>query len=142
ELQLSAEELRLGQGDALEALRRARRVLADELGVDPGPELVATEQAILRQDESLTAPEARGATETCPYQGLVPFDVGDAENFFGRTRQVVEGLDRLAASGVLAVVGPSGSGKSSLVRAGIAAALQRTGRDVVVITPGAHPLEV
>ena len=129
------------QGDALEALRRARRVLADELGVDPGPELVATEQAILRQDESLTTPEARAATATCPYQGLVPFDVEDAENFFGRTRQVQEGLDRLAASGVLAVVGPSGSGKSSLVRAGIAAALQRTGRDVVVIAPGAHPLE-
>ncbi|MCE0487258.1 nSTAND1 domain-containing NTPase [Ornithinimicrobium sediminis] len=130
------------QGDALEALRRARRVLADELGVDPGPELVATEQAILRQDESLTVPETPVSTSACPYQGLVPYDVDDAESFFGRARQIEEGLDRLAGSGVLAVVGPSGSGKSSLVRAGIAAAVQRTGKGVVVITPGARPLDV
>ena len=39
------------------------------------------------------------------------------------------------------VVGPSGSGKSSLVRAGVAAALQRNGRQVVVITPGARPMD-
>ena len=43
--------------------------------------------------------------------------------------------------GVLAVVGPSGSGKSSLVRAGVAAALRRNGRRVVVITPGAQPMD-
>jgi DNA-binding SARP family transcriptional activator/WD40 repeat protein len=130
------------QGDALESLRRARRVLADELGVDPGPELVATEQAILRQDESLAVPETPVSTSACPYQGLVPYDVDDAESFFGRARQIEEGLDRLAVSGVLAVVGPSGSGKSSLVRAGIAAAVQRRGKGVVVITPGARPLDV
>lgn len=129
------------QGDALEALRRARRVLSEELGVDPGPELVSMEQAILRQDESLRASTTPVATSVCPYQGLVPYDVEDAEHFFGRGRQIQEGLDRVAASGVLAVVGPSGSGKSSLVRAGVAAGLCRLGRDVVIITPGRHPLD-
>ena len=39
------------------------------------------------------------------------------------------------------VVGPSGSGKSSLVRAGVVAALRRGGRRVQVITPGAHPMD-
>jgi WD40 repeat protein len=43
--------------------------------------------------------------------------------------------------GVLAVVGPSGSGKSSLVRAGVAAALGCGGRRVAVVTPGAHPMD-
>ncbi|MGD8202320.1 BTAD domain-containing putative transcriptional regulator [Ornithinimicrobium sp. W1679] len=129
------------QGDALEALRRARRVLSEELGVDPGPELVSMEQAILRQDESLRASTTPVGTSVCPYQGLVPYDVEDAEHFFGRGRQIQEGLDRVEASGVLAVVGPSGSGKSSLVRAGVAAALCRLGRDVVIITPGTHPLD-
>ena len=43
--------------------------------------------------------------------------------------------------GVLTVVGPSGSGKSSLVRAGVAAALQRDGRRVVVVTPGVRPMD-
>ena len=41
------------QGEALRTLRQARSVLASELGVDPGPELVALEQAILRQDPAL-----------------------------------------------------------------------------------------
>ena len=42
---------------------------------------------------------------------------------------------------MLAVVGPSGSGKSSLVRAGVAAARERVGRGIVVITPGARPMD-
>ena len=84
----------------------------------------------------LALPEPRA---TCPYLGLVAYDVGDAEGFFGRDADVAACLRRLATTDVLAVVGPSGSGKSSLVRAGVAAALGRDGRRVVVITPGAHP---
>ena len=130
------------QGDALRTLHQARTVLVRELGVEPGPDLVALEQAILRQDPSLVAavalPESSAA---CPYLGLVPFDVGDTDAFFGRDREVEACLGRLADVGVLAVVGPSGCGKSSLVRAGIAATLQRSGRRVAVITPGARPMD-
>jgi WD40 repeat protein/DNA-binding SARP family transcriptional activator len=130
------------QGEALRTLRQARQVLASELGVDPGPELVDVEQAILRQDPALITDTARGeASATCPYRGLVPFDVDDADGFFGRSIEVGECLRRLTANGVLVVVGASGCGKSSLVRAGIAAVLQRDGRRVVVVTPGAHPIE-
>lgn len=46
------------QGDALAALRRARQHLAEELGVDPGPQLRDLEQAVLRQDPSLDVPPA------------------------------------------------------------------------------------
>ena len=46
------------QAEALEAYRETRRVLVDELGIDPGPELRELEQAILRQDPALAAPEA------------------------------------------------------------------------------------
>ena len=63
------------------------------------------------------------AQRHCPYLGLVPYDVADADGFFGRDADVAACLRRLADDGVLAVVGPSGSGKSSLVRAGVAAAL-------------------
>jgi WD40 repeat protein/DNA-binding SARP family transcriptional activator len=128
------------QGEALRTLHRARTVLVTELGLDPGPDLVALEAAILRQDPSLVAEAALPEpSATCPYLGLVPYDVGDAEGFFGRDADVAACLRRLAATGVLAVVGPSGSGKSSLVRAGVAAALERDGRRVVVVAPGAHP---
>jgi WD40 repeat protein/DNA-binding SARP family transcriptional activator len=128
------------QGEALRTLHRARTVLATELGLDPGPDLVALEAAILRQDPSLVAEAALPEpSATCPYLGLVPYDVSDADAFFGRDADVAACLRRLAATGVLAVVGPSGSGKSSLVRAGVAAALEREGRRVVVVAPGAHP---
>lgn len=49
------------QGDALAALRRAREHLADELGVDPGPELRRLEEAILRHDPELDVPAAAAA---------------------------------------------------------------------------------
>jgi WD40 repeat protein/DNA-binding SARP family transcriptional activator len=128
------------QGEALRTLHRARTLLASELGLEPGPDLVALEAAILRQDPSLVAAVALPEPSvTCPYLGLVPYDVGDADGFFGRDTDVAACLGRLAAVGVLAVVGPSGSGKSSLVRAGITAALERDARRVVVVTPGPRP---
>ena len=130
------------QGEALRTLHQARSVLASELGLDPGPELVSLEQAILRQDPSLLAqPVPAEPSATCPYLGLVSYDVRDSEGFFGRDVEVAECLRRLAATRVLAVVGPSGCGKSSIVRAGVAAALERDGRRVVVACPGAHPMD-
>jgi WD40 repeat protein/DNA-binding SARP family transcriptional activator/energy-coupling factor transporter ATP-binding protein EcfA2 len=140
---LALAEYRSGrQGDALRTLHRARSVLAGELGVDPGPDLVALEQAILRQDPSLApATEPPEPSATCPYLGLVPYDLRDADVFFGRDAEVAACLERLAATGVVVVVGPSGSGKSSLVRAGVGAALRREGRPVTVVTPGARPTQ-
>ncbi|HWC66758.1 MAG TPA: extracellular solute-binding protein [Acidimicrobiales bacterium] len=130
------------QADALRTLHEARRVLVEEAGVEPGPELAALEQAILRQDPTLvTAAALPEPSATCPYLGLVPYDIGDADAFFGREAEVEQCLQTLSRSGVLAVVGPSGSGKSSLVRAGIAAALQRSGRRVVIVTPGTRPMD-
>ena len=128
------------QADALGTVQRARTVLAAELGLDPGPDLVAREQSILRQDPGLTVGAAvPDAAAVCPYLGLLPYDVGDAEMFYGRDEQVAHCLRRLESAGVLAVVGPSGSGKSSLLRAGVAAELARAGRRPSVVTPGSRP---
>jgi WD40 repeat protein/DNA-binding SARP family transcriptional activator len=130
------------QGEALATLQRARAVLVNELGLDPGADLVALEQAILRQDPQLL-PEHEGAaaaTGVCPYRGLLPYDVDSAEDYFGRDRAVAVCRQVMTATNVLAVVGPSGSGKSSLVRAGVAAGLRRDGHEVAVLTPGAHPM--
>ena len=88
------------QGEALRTLHQARAVLADELGVDPGPELVGLEQAILRQDPSLVAAAALPEpSAVCPYLGLVPYDVDDADGFFGRDAEVDACLERLADAG-------------------------------------------
>jgi len=90
-----------------------------------------------------------------PYQGLQYFDEKDAGRFFGREMLVAKIVGRLAKTRLLAVIGASGSGKSSLVRAGVVPALRRGERladeslpptdsgqwDIRALTPGAHPLE-
>jgi WD40 repeat protein/DNA-binding SARP family transcriptional activator len=129
------------QEEALAALKEAREILVDELGLDPGPELVELEHRLLRQDPSLVPPERHEISSDCPYRGLLPYGAEDADSFFGREADEAACLRRLRDAGVLAVVGPSGIGKSSLVRAGVVAALVRRGTRVLVTTPGTHPLD-
>src|SRR5271166_3955196 len=62
---------------------------------------------------------------TMPYTGLRPFEEKDHTIFFGRELQVFEMLRQLEDRRFLAVVGSSGCGKSSLVRAGLLAAIRR-----------------
>ena len=129
------------QSEALDAIRRLREVLAEELGLDAGAEAGHLEEAILRQDPSLTvAPHADDVEADCPYPGLLAYDVDDSATFFGRDAAVSACLRRMRDVSVVAVVGPSGSGKSSVIRAGVAAALLRDGRTVAVLSPGAHPM--
>lgn len=90
-----------------------------------------------------------------PYKGLRAFQEGDSDTFFGREALVAElvarltetnGVEQLAAR-FLAIVGPSGSGKSSVVKAGLIPALRRSvaaGADrwfVIEMTPGSEPFK-
>lgn len=82
-----------------------------------------------------------------PFPGLAPFGEQDAQRFFGRDREIDEVLDRLRSKRLLAVIGVSGCGKSSLVRAGLIPALRlgvapglpKRWR-ICTITPGRAPL--
>ncbi|WP_104163207.1 BTAD domain-containing putative transcriptional regulator [Cryobacterium sp. N22] len=140
---LSVAQYRQGrQAEAIATVRRARGLLASELGLDPCTELAELEQAILRQDPSLLSDRVfrPGSTE-CPYFGLPPAGVGDAERYFGRERELSGALRALEEHGVLLVTGSSGVGKSSFVRAGIGAELIARGREVAIVTPGEHPID-
>ena len=75
-----------------------------------------------------------------PYVGLRAFESECAAKFFGRARLTGEVLARLAEHRLVAVFGPSGAGKSSLLRAGVIAHWRGPSRDVVLFTPGQHPL--
>ena len=66
---------------------------------------------------------ATQAASICPFKGLAPFETGDAGFYFGRERLVAELVARLVGGTFLAIVGPSGSGKSSAMRAGLLPAL-------------------
>lgn len=130
------------QMEALRTLRRIRVLLQRELGLDPSPDLVALEQAILRHDPGLLVDDAVELhDDRSPYPGLTPYGEADSESFFGRDHEVRACLDRLSRFPFLAVVGASGSGKSSLLRAGLLPALRRERNDLVLLTPGDHPMD-
>jgi uncharacterized caspase-like protein len=77
----------------------------------------------------------------CPYQGLQAFTAEQQAFFFGRQRTVEEIRQRLAERPFVPVIGPSGSGKSSVVRAGLMPWLAETGWQILEpIKPGFDPL--
>jgi hypothetical protein len=131
-------------------------VLGRATAEDPGerfpdaPALAAALGGVLRTAPAGPAPTAAVEPRN-PYKGLRAFQEADAADFFGRARATQQLLARMAEpSGqarLLAVVGPSGSGKSSLVRAGLLPALREgalpgsAGWFVVELLPGARPFE-
>ncbi len=107
----------------------------------------------LRAAVGVPEPEdtTRQAIVANPYKGLRAFDASDADSFAGRERIVADLLRRVEEPGrsgrFVALVGPSGSGKSSIVRAGVLPALRRgevAGSQrwfITMMTPGGHPFE-
>ncbi len=74
-------------------------------------------------------------SETCPYRGLQPFSPSDTEDFFGRDADIEVIRSRVLEGSITVVVGASGSGKSSLVLAGVLPRVAE-GRRVAVMTAG------
>ncbi|TMR17987.1 tetratricopeptide repeat protein, partial [Nonomuraea turkmeniaca] len=102
------------QSEALAAYEDLRRRLADELGLDPGPELAALRQAILRQDPALDVAAVRPRTNLpARLSGLV-----------GREAAVAEVRALLLANRLVTLTGPGGVGKTRLA---LAAASQGAG---------------
>ena len=118
------------QADALAVYRQTSELLREELGLEPSRMLQDLERSILEQDASLdggvrnaTVASAGALPGVCPFKGLAFFDRSDAEYFFGRERLVSELAARLVESTLVGILGPSGIGKSSLLRAGVLPAL-------------------
>jgi WD40 repeat protein/tRNA A-37 threonylcarbamoyl transferase component Bud32 len=107
-------------------------------------------QLAREQERALSGPTtpARVAAEgICPFKGLASFEPVDADYFFGRERLVAELIARLVGAGFLGIVGPSGSGKSSVLRAGLLPALAggvlpgSSGWRRLLLRPGERPLD-
>ncbi|MEY2232133.1 BTAD domain-containing putative transcriptional regulator [Streptomyces sp. BF23-19] len=115
------------QADALAALRRARSVLADEVGLDPGAALVELEKAVLAQDGRVLREATRPPEPVAPApseQTLLPAEpaAGGAERFVGREEELARltaqaHRARAAGPGVALVTGEAGLGKSALLHA-------------------------
>ena len=77
-----------------------------------------------------------------PYRGLQAFEATDADLFFGRDEIVAQLVQRVGGARFLAIIGASGSGKSSILRAGLIPALRKDGDTrILLMTPTSHPLE-
>ena len=98
--------------------------------------------ALLADLGAFLAPKTEAAGDVCPYRGLASFGEDDAKYFFGRENEIRTALAQLTTWPLLAVVGPSGVGKSSFVHAGLAPALRATGASwrVAALRPGRLPL--
>jgi len=124
--------------DRAEDERAQLRTIEDEL-VGGVVELQEARGRILPSHE-------RAPTVVCPFKGLASYEVTDAEYFFGRERLIAELVARLVGAPLLAVVGPSGSGKSSVVRAGLLPALAEgvlpgsEHWEQTLMRPGRHPV--
>jgi WD40 repeat protein/DNA-binding SARP family transcriptional activator len=132
------------QAEGLEVYRQTRTLLTERLGLEPSVELQELERAILVQEPELQPPSDDGGALivpppeplACPFKGLAPFEPDDRDLFFGRERLVGELLARLDTTTFLLLTGPSGSGKSSVLRAGL---LPSFDARRVVVRPGARP---
>ncbi|MGK5685153.1 BTAD domain-containing putative transcriptional regulator [Actinoplanes sp. URMC 104] len=99
------------QGDALEAYRRCARTLADELGIDPSPELRALEQAVLRQDPALSG-RAAAAVEPAAADRLLVGRQAEQARLRAALAEVTRG-----SGAVLVLEGEAGIGKTRLAEA-------------------------
>ena len=137
-----------------EAARIVRETASQRLGaaVDlaerSSARLAAARADVSASITSLAEVSGDGAVEpgVCPWRGLAAYDIGDAAWFAGREHLVAELISRLATTRLLAIVGTSGSGKSSALRAGVLAALAEDALPgsaswrQVVMRPGRHPM--
>lgn len=158
------------RGKVVSTFARCQAALEKELGVKPSPETHALYEQLIRGETvtgiNLTSTrvaagrqrieDAAPAPGVSPFKGLQYFDEADADLFYGRELLTARLVNRLRDARFLAVVvGASGSGKSSIVRAGLLPALKKGepladgtlppegSRDwsFVVMTPTAHPLQ-
>lgn len=151
--QRCVDDLRNGLG--VEPADSTRR-LYEQLVRGGGVPLLAQAQVIALPIRALaTAPYAIDGSGPPPFKGLEPFQVADAHLFFGREALVARLVEHLRHDHLLIVVGASGCGKSSLVRAGIVPALAASpqmtdsdqftqsaeGWECRVLTPTSHPLQ-
>jgi serine/threonine protein kinase len=140
-------------GEPMPPVRSVNPTVPDDLAAiidrclaKPANERMPSAQVLLDLLEPLL-PQRRSArslrADQSPYAGLGAFQEADADRFFGRARDIAAATARLRDQPLLAVVGASGVGKSSFVRAGIVPALKQSGESwtSLVIRPGRQPLD-
>ena len=109
----------------------------------PEERISSAQELVQRLEEQLPGRAGRQLAEgESPYPGLTAFQESDADRFFGRSRDIARMTARIREYPITGIVGPSGVGKSSFIRAGVGPALKASGErwDVVTLRPGRQPM--
>ncbi|HSN25304.1 MAG TPA: NACHT and WD repeat domain-containing protein, partial [Kofleriaceae bacterium] len=118
--------------------RGAARLMAAPWGFERDDDAAGQRLAALSTEDSDTQHEPDDAS---PYPGLAAYRERDAEHFVGREREIENLTNRLVRAPMLAVLGPSGVGKSSFIHAGVVPRLGEQHR-ILTMRPGRHPMHV
>lgn len=139
------------RSEALAQFEICRQVLDDEFGVEPAMATVSLWEeirdkrfespAVQPVDEQAATVEAHSQPPPSPYRGLLAFREQDGDFFFGREALTEQLLTMARRQPLIAIIGSSGSGKSSLAAAGLVAGLRaEPGWRIAVFRPGSQPL--
>ncbi len=142
------EEIRPGLPPGIDEIIQRATDKDPEARYDDIRQVAADFRGVLEEQDRNITMAMRGdlTTVTNPYKGLRPFEEADAQTFFGREAMIARLLAHMEQSDFLAVVGPSGSGKSSLVKAGLLPALRKGAIGgsktwyVAEMVPGSDPI--
>jgi predicted ATPase/DNA-binding SARP family transcriptional activator len=132
------------QAEALAVYQATRRALAEELGVDPAPELEAVHLAVLRGDPGLAVAAAPGGGPAGNGDGRRTNLRAQLTTFVGRDREVGRVGELVAGSRLVTLVGPGGSGKTRLAAESATRLLDRLpdGAWMVELAPLHDPLDL
>ncbi|MEP6861583.1 MAG: serine/threonine-protein kinase [Deltaproteobacteria bacterium] len=117
--------------------RGPARLVAAPWGFERDDEAAGSRLAALSTEDSDTSADPAG--DRSPYPGLAAYRTADSEYFVGREREIESLANRLVRAPLLAVLGPSGVGKSSFIHAGVVPRLGEHYR-ILAMRPGRHPV--
>jgi eukaryotic-like serine/threonine-protein kinase len=130
-------------GDVVPGVEPALAAIVDRLiERDPRARFASADAVRAALEDAAAPPSADADPDGNPYRGLAAFEPAHAALFFGRSGEVRELVDRVRIEPFVVVGGDSGTGKSSLCRAGVLPWLaEHGGWSCVEIVPGRHPVQ-
>ncbi|HSD89779.1 MAG TPA: serine/threonine-protein kinase [Kofleriaceae bacterium] len=140
---ISGEPVRSVRGAVPDLPEPLIKIVDECLRKNKQQRIASATELVRRLEQLLPGRHGRQLAEgESPFPGLTSFQESDADRFFGRSRDVTRMAARVRELPLTGIVGPSGVGKSSFIRAGVGPALKASGEhwEILTLRPGRQPL--